>query len=123
MAWTRNYPVVLGGGVAFLLFSLVGGTAITGVMPEDLALHNPLTSPLLDTTASAAAAKRSNCRSCGVIAAIRPIRIEGQAGTLAGYRVTVRMDDGRERSLSQTKEPGFPIGARVRVKGESLERG
>ncbi len=123
MVWTRNYPVVLGGGVAFLLFSLVGVAAITGVMPEDIALHNPLASPLLDSTASAAAAKHSNCRICGVIAAIRPIRIEGQSGTLAGYRVTVRMDDGRERTLSQTREPGLPIGARVRVKGESLERG
>jgi outer membrane lipoprotein SlyB len=123
MVWTRNYPVVLGGGVAILLFSLVGAAAISGVMPEDLALHNPLTSPLVDSTASAAAAKHSDCRSCGVIAAIRPIRIEGQSGTVAGFRVTVRMDDGRERGFSQTKEPGLPVGARVRVKGESLERG
>lgn len=123
MVWTRNYPVVLGGGVAILLFSLVGGAAITGVMPQDIAKHNPLANPLVDTTASAAAAKRSNCRTCGVISAIRPIRIEGQSGTVAAYRVTVRMDDGSERMLSQSTQPLLPIGARVRIKGDAVEKG
>jgi outer membrane lipoprotein SlyB len=143
MSWTRNYPIVIAAGVAILLFSLVGVAAITGVLPQDVAKHNPHTSPLLETTASAAAAKKANCRTCGVVASIRPVEVKGDAsgagavagGALAGneiekqvkkqtvYRVTVRMDDGSERTLTHSKAPLFAVGARVRVNGNGLERG
>ena len=123
MVWTRNYPVVLGAGVAVLLFSLVGAAAISGVMPQDIAVHNPLTTPLLDTTASAASAKNSNCRACGIVAAIRPLRIEGEAGKATAYFITVHMDDGSERTVSLRRTPDFPLGARVRLKAGGIERG
>jgi len=137
MVRTRNYPVVIGAGVAVLLFSLVGATAITGVLPQDIARYNPHTSPLLETTASAAAAKKANCRACGIVASIRPLEVRSEGasvGASAGdeakgaarqriYRVTVRMDDGSERTLSQSKAPLFAVGARVRVNGNAIERG
>ena len=47
---TRNYPLVIGAGVAILLFSLVGAAAITGVLPQDNSKHNPHAAPLLETT-------------------------------------------------------------------------
>jgi outer membrane lipoprotein SlyB len=170
MGGTRNYPIVIAVGVAVLLFSLVGLAAITGVLPQDITKHNPHTSPLLETTASAAAAKKANCRACGVVASIRPVEVKGEAsgagavaggvagavvgheivdgkyqgiatiagaagGALAGneiekqvkkhtvYRVTVRMDDGSERTLTHSKAPVFAVGARVRVNGNAIERG
>ncbi len=123
MVLTRNYPVVLGAGVAILLFSLVGGAAISGVLPQDIGRNNPHATPLIDTTALAAAARKGNCRTCGVVSAIRPMRVESAAGNFAAYNVTVRMDDGSERTLSQKKTPGFDVGSRVRVNGESIERG
>lgn len=134
MVWTRNYPVAIGAGVAVLLFSLVGGAAITGGLPQDLAKHNPLTSPMLETTASAAAAKKANCRACGVVAAIRSLEVRNEAasgGSSAAdaparqkvYRVTVRMDDGTERALSQSEAPLYSVGSRVRVSGNAILRG
>lgn len=123
MVWTRNYPVVLGAGVAILLFSLVGGAAITGVMPRDIAIRNPLATPFLDTTASAAAAKNSDCHVCGIVASIRPLRVEGKGGNRTAYFVTVRMDDGSDRTVSLQKAPDFPLGTRVRLKAGGIERG
>jgi hypothetical protein len=123
MVWTRNYPVVIGTGVAVLLFSLVGAAAITGGLPQDIGRHNPLTTPLLNTTASAAAAKNGDCRNCGFIAAIRPLEVTGGGSVRKVYRVTVHMDDGSERSFSQAKQPTFPVGSRVRMNGDAIERG
>lgn len=57
------------------------------------------------------------------------------AGALAGneiekhvkkktvYRVTVRMDDGTERVVTRETAPPYAVGARVRVNGNTLERG
>ena len=135
MLGTRNYPVVIAAGVAVLLFSLVGGAAMTGVLPQDLAAHNPLASPLLETTAAAAAAKKGDCRACGIVTSIRAVEVRSDASAGASaakppaaagqkvYRVTVRMDDGSERALSQSQAPLFPVGARVRVSGNSISRG
>lgn len=123
MVWTRNYPVVLGAGVAILLFSLVGAAAITGVMPQDITVRNPLATPFLDTTASAAAAKNSNCHVCGIVSSIRPLRVEGKTGSRTAYFVTVRMDDGTERTVSLPATPDFSLGTRVRLKAGGIERG
>lgn len=170
MPWTRNYPIVIATGVAVLLFSLVGVAAISGVLPKDVIKHNPHATPLIETTASAAAAKKANCRSCGVVKAVRVIEVKGEAsgvgavaggvvgavighevvdgknqglatiaggvgGAVAGheiekqtkkqkvYRVTVRMDNGTERTLSLAQEPAFSVGSRVKVNGNALERG
>jgi len=132
MLWTRNYAVVMAAGIAFLLLGLIGATAVTGVLPQELMKYNPHASPLVESTAYAAAAKKAECRVCGVIAAIRPVQVEREAsGASAGsgaassskvYRVTVRMDDGTERTVTQSV-PAFTVGTRVRVKGVALERG
>lgn len=126
MPWTRNYPIVIASGVAVLLFSLVGVTAMTGVLPKDVAKHNPHATPLLETTASAAAAKKANCRNCGVVKALRAVEVQGaekRDEKQTVFRVTVRMDDGTERTLSFADKPAYGVGSRVKVNGNALERG
>ena len=98
----RNYPLLLAFGVALLLSGLVGAAAVTGVLP-------------------AAAAKKADCRACGAVAAVR--KVELGAGRRSVYRITVRMDDGSERTVTHESAPLYPVGARVRVNGHALERG
>jgi hypothetical protein len=74
--------------------------------------------PVLENTAAAAAARRAGCRTCGVVAAVRKIKVQGDV-----YRVTVRMDDGSERTLTSASAPAYGVGARVKVNGNALERG
>jgi hypothetical protein len=121
--WTRNYPIAIASGISVLLFGLVGAAAISGVMPSEISRQNPHATPLVDTTAFAAAARKANCRNCGVVSSVRPIEVIAAEAKTKGYRVTVRMDDGSERSVSLAAQPGFGIGARVRINGSALERG
>jgi len=117
----RNYPLVIGAGVAVLLFSLIGAAAITGVLPTTKHEADPL-----ENTAAAAAARKAACKTCGVVASVRTVETAEAASGSAKhkvYRVTVRMDDGSERILSVASVPGFGVGARVRVNGHLLERG
>ena len=109
MLGTRNYPVVIGGGIAVLLFSLVGAAAITGALPS--ASERKAAQP-------EKIAKPSACRNCGVVADVR-----APSSKHSSYRVVLRMDDGSERIVQQRTEPSFGIGARVRVIGQTLERG
>lgn len=49
--------------------------------------------------------------------------IEGQAKRRTAWRITVRLEDGSVRRLSQDSQPPFAVGDRVRiVNGASLER-
>jgi hypothetical protein len=117
----RNYPFVLGAGVAVLLVTLVGAAAVTGMVPSAKHDVDPL-----QNTAAAAAAKKAACKACGVVASVKAVETTEAAGGAAKhkvYRVTVRMDDGSERVLSLASVPGFGVGSRVRVNGHLLERG
>ena len=48
--------------------------------------------------------------------------IEGQMKKHTAWRVTVRLEDGSVRTLSQEAQPPFAVGDRVRINGSSLER-
>jgi hypothetical protein len=120
---TRNYPLVLASGVAILMFSLVGVAAISGVMPSDISKHNPHATPLLETAAAAASAKKAGCRNCGFVQVVRTVEVVGEGAKRQAYRVSVRMDDGTERTLSFAAQPSVTVGSRVRVNGNALERG
>jgi outer membrane lipoprotein SlyB len=49
--------------------------------------------------------------------------IEGQVKKHTSWRITVRLEDGSVRTLSQDAQPQFAVGERVRiVNGTSLER-
>jgi hypothetical protein len=87
MLGTRNYPVVIGGGIAVLLFSLVGAAAITGVLPSASERKGSLPEKVAKPTA---------CRNCGVVADVR-----APVSKHSPYRVVLRMDDGSERIVAQ----------------------
>lgn len=109
----HNYPLLLAAGVTLLLSGLVGTAAVTGALPRA-----QVAPPVLGSTAAAAAARKARCRACGVVAAVRKVRVSGEV-----YRVTVRMDDGSERTVTSASAPAYGVGARVKVNGNALERG
>ena len=119
MGWTRNYPLLMGAGIA-ALFSLVAATAMTGALPAGASDQS-------GNTAKAAAARKSSCRNCGVVVWVRAVEVvdttKNSGAKQTGHSVTVRMDDGSDRTLSHAVAPSFAVGARVRVKGNALERG
>jgi outer membrane lipoprotein SlyB len=120
MGWTRNYPLLMRAGAAVLfLFSLVAAAAMTGTL-------SVRSSDQSGNTAKAVAARKSACRNCGVVVWVRTVEVDTatyRGPKQTGHSVTVRMDDGSERTLTQAAAPSFPVGARVRVNGNALERG
>lgn len=72
-----------------------------------------------------AAAAPSTCASCGTVEAIRTIELRGDAAGVQeleqhqskriAYRVTVRLDDGSYRTLSQATPPSIAVGGKVRI--------
>lgn len=126
----RNYPLLIGAGVALLISGLVGAAALSGALPAH-STWTPGAQPLLEKTATAAAAKKAGCRTCGVLAAVRKVEVrrepsgavEAAARKRAVYKVTVRMDDGSERTVTQQAAPALAVGTRVKVNGDTLERG
>jgi outer membrane lipoprotein SlyB len=120
MGWTRNYPLLMRAGAAALfLFSLVAAAAMTGMLSAG-------SSDQPGNTAKAAAARKSACRNCGIVVWVRTVEVDttrNRGPKQTGHSVTVRMDDGSERTLSQAAAPSFSVGARVRVNGNALERG
>src|SRR5258708_12475584 len=66
MVSSRNYSLVIGAGVAVLLFTLVGAATITGVLPTSLSRH---------------------CKTCGVVAEVKAVEVKGNSsgvGAVAG---------------------------------------
>jgi hypothetical protein len=123
----RNYPLVIAAGIAVLLFSLVGAAAVTGLLPIASPAASDSSGATAQKTAKAAAARKlSTCRNCGVVTWIRTVEVDGptkRAEKQTEHSITVRMDDGSERNVSQVAAPAFSVGARVRLNGNALERG
>ncbi len=67
----------------------------------------------------------SSCATCGTVEAIRTVELRGDAAGAQEldqhvskrlvYRVTVRLDDGSYRTLSQTTTPSIAVGGKVRI--------
>jgi len=88
----------------------------------------------------AAGSKAGACYRCGTVESVRVVMLRGDAsglGAVAGgafpgneiahdpkkrlaYRVTVHMDDGSYRTVSQPTPPGVATGDKVRLVGNSL---
>ncbi|MGH8683630.1 MAG: hypothetical protein ACREVS_07630 [Burkholderiales bacterium] len=66
-----------------------------------------------------------SCAGCGTVEAIRAIELRGDAAGAREldqhlskrvvYRVTVRLDDGSYRTLSQANPPSIVVGGKVRI--------
>jgi hypothetical protein len=98
-------PLVAGAAVAAMSFSLLGIAAITGILPGALSQKSADPASL----ESPAHGKSVSCPSCGIVQAIRAVEVHNV------YRVTVRMDDGSFRTVSQSAAPVFAVGDKVRV--------
>jgi outer membrane lipoprotein SlyB len=99
---------------ALLLAASLGGNAIPGLLP--IGRFDA------ERVQRAAPSPAVACARCGVIEAIRTVEARGEARS-ASWRITVRLDDGSVRALSQRGAPAFSVGDRVRiVDGGSLER-
>jgi hypothetical protein len=72
-----------------------------------------------------AAPAPSSCASCCTVEAIRTLEVRGEPtgsqeleqhlSRRVVYRVTVRLDDGSYRTLSQPTPPAIAVGAKVRI--------
>jgi outer membrane lipoprotein SlyB len=106
MVGSRNYPLLIGAGVALVISGLVGAAAMTGVLPATESIQ-------------------ADCANCGVIAAVRTVQVQDERASarVRMYHITVRMDDGSERTVTQVAVPAQGVGARVRLNGNALGRG
>jgi outer membrane lipoprotein SlyB len=121
----RLHPLVAGAAVTVMVFSALGVAAITGVLPGAMSQKGA------DVAPGPVGSKAVLCPSCGTIESIRPVEVRGEGtgvGAVAGgvtgaaagqqhvvYRITVRMDDGLFRTVSQASAPTLAVGDKVRV--------
>jgi outer membrane lipoprotein SlyB len=137
----RTSALALGVAVAVIILSAIAIGAATGVIPRSSgqdggrATHVPLAS---------IQPADSSCVSCGTVASIRAVQLRDDpaaddgrgtaasilsaAGGIFGgqdfqrssarrysYRVTLRMDDGSYRTVSESAPPRFGIGQKVKL--------
>lgn len=112
-----------------LVAGTVASVALLGL--GALVVLTPARSPERSEAASAKgpdAAPRlaggSSCASCGTVEAIRSVVVasgaDGAKRTV--YRITVRMDDGSFRTLSQALPPSVAVGEAVRITDGAVVR-
>jgi hypothetical protein len=123
---TRSQPLIVGAVVAVVLLALV--VLMSGVIPiagakkgAEPAERRPLDTghPATEVARPQPAATRGpidgTCPICGSVEATRVVEVERADGKRMMYRVTVRMDDGSYRTLSQSAPPSVAVGERVRI--------
>ncbi len=117
---SRRIHALAAAAVAVL--SLVGIAAVSGGWPRALSQKNSssIEAPAGDSNAA-------SCPVCGTIESIRAVEVYDGLGAVAGttpagesgprhvYRVTVHMDDGSFRTVSQSAPPALAIGDKVRL--------
>jgi hypothetical protein len=134
---SRRKPQPLLLAAIISVVSLVGVVVLTGLYaPGAMRRYGaPLGDMNATTRGDAEPAIRLNdpsiCALCGVVEAVRPYEIRSTSVTPGGedaqeaasgalvprtaYRVTVRMEDGSYRTLSQPTRPMVKAGDRVRI--------
>jgi hypothetical protein len=135
-------PLVLGAAVSVVIVSLLGAVAISGLLSSPHSEKSEASAPKNRLAAELTIPERESvCASCGTVEAVRVVEVRGNiaptilgaaGGVLAGngvernvqkrvsYRVTVRMDDGSFRTVSQPTAPTVAVGDRVRIANGAL---
>jgi hypothetical protein len=133
----RSHALILGAAAIVALLSLAAVVAMSGfggakkesepaakgaVEARPAAMSDAR--PERGATREGASAPAS-CASCGTVEAIRTLEVRGDpAGSQeleqhlsrrVVYRVTVRLDDGSYRTLSQATPPSIAVGEKVRI--------
>jgi hypothetical protein len=137
----RITPLVVGAAAAVMVVTLLTIGALTGITPL-AALHRTqdardVAAKPLETQQQPARPERDRsmalCATCGIVESIRSMQVDVQpdatsradarAAKRTVYRVTVHMDDGSYRTISQPVEPGYSVGEKVRVIDSSIKTG
>lgn len=121
----RMNPRVVGVAVAVMIASILGIGAIAGRIPQagsqkPLEAQRPAAKPVKavdPASRSDRAAATQHCATCGTVESVRAVEVKDGA---TAYRVTIRMDDGSFRAISQPIAPGYGVGEKVRVIDSSV---
>ena len=116
----RNRPQLLIAGVVASVALVV---AVVALVPS----RNPVQPEVVPAKAPDATARRGGsvaCASCGTVEAIRTVMVPGgpDGAKRTVYRITVRMDDGSFRTLSQGLPPSVAVGEAVRINDGAVVR-
>jgi hypothetical protein len=125
-------PLLIGAGIVAIAGSIASIAAIVDWLPSGAGRTVGTTTAPVAITVDLRRA-RADCGNCGVVESIRAVEARPASGTgvrlvaanpapapsvergPTSYRITVRMDDGSYRTLSQPVPPTFSPGAQVRV--------
>ncbi|HKC45402.1 MAG TPA: hypothetical protein VKC64_16345 [Burkholderiales bacterium] len=121
-----SQPLIVGAVVAVVLLAL--GAVMSGVIPitgakkgaapaerRTLDPGHPSAQVAQPESTGARRLADETCPICGTVEATRVVEVERSEGKRMMYRVTVRMDDGSYRTLSQSAPLSVAVGERVRV--------
>ncbi len=131
----RSHALILGVAAIVALLSLAAVIAMSGSgnarkdgEPAAKSAVEPRPAPTSDARPERGATRDgppASCPSCGTVEAIRTLEVRGDpAGSQeleqhlsrrTVYRVTVRLDDGSYRTLSQAAPPSVAVGEKVRI--------
>ena len=118
----RNRPhLLIVGAVASM--ALVGVAAVVGLGPSR-STEKPEAASAKESDAGPRRALGATCANCGTVEAIRTVTVAGPAdgAKRTVYRITVRMDDGSFRTLSQATPPSVAVGEAVRITDGAVVR-
>jgi hypothetical protein len=115
-------PLAVVGAVAAV--ALAGVAALVTLGPSQTADKPGAAIAQATPDAATRRAAESTCPSCGRVEAIRTVVVTGgpDGAKRTVYRVTVRMDDGSYRTLSQAAPPSVAVGEAVRISDGAVVR-
>ena len=126
----RVSPLIVAVAASVAVAGLIGLNALTGMQPNKRA---PVRDEGPVPRGESKPSQPGTCAVCGTIESIRTVEVLDEAGGAVGatvpksgvgadsvrkrqvFRVTLRMDDGSFRAISQSSPPAFAVGDKVRV--------
>jgi len=113
---TRPQLLVAGAVASVALLGLAALVVLTPARSPERAGVVPAKGPAAGP-GFAGGSSGSSCASCGTVDAIRTVVVANGAdgAKRTAYRITVRMDDGSFRTLSQALPPSVAVGEAVRI--------
>jgi hypothetical protein len=134
----RSHALILGAAAIVALLSLAALVALrsTGAPPPQADEQSakgavePRSAPTAEARPERGATREAapaspSCASCGTVEAVRTLEVRGEPtgsqeleqhlSRHVVYRVTVRLEDGSYRTLSQPTPPAIAVGAKVRI--------
>lgn len=127
---TRVSPLIVAVAVSVAIAGLIGLSALSGMLSNKRA---PMRDEEPVPRGESKPSQPGACAVCGTIESIKVVEVLDEASGTVGaavpksgvdvdgvrkrqvFRVTLRMDDGSFRAISQSSPPAFAVGDKVRV--------